>query len=63
MGLFDRFKKKEDSVLPSDVDDYYKSELKTRRGSSGFDGAIGVGFDAGNCRWIVFWHASYISYF
>lgn len=34
MGLFDRFKKKEDSVLPSDVDDYYKSELKTRRGSS-----------------------------
>lgn len=34
MGLFDRFKKKEDTVLPSEVDDYYKSELKTRRGSS-----------------------------
>lgn len=34
MGLFDRFKKKNDSVLPSEVDEYYKSELKTRRGSS-----------------------------
>lgn len=34
MGLFDRFRKKEDSVLPSEVDDYYKSELKSRRSSS-----------------------------
>jgi hypothetical protein len=36
MGLFDRFKKKDDSVLPSEVDDYYKSELKNRRSSSVF---------------------------
>lgn len=34
MGLFDRFRKKDDSVLPSEVDEYYNSELKTRRGSS-----------------------------
>lgn len=34
MGIFDRFKKEDDSVLPSEVDDYYKSELKTRRSSS-----------------------------
>jgi hypothetical protein len=34
MGIFDRFRKKEDSVLPSEVDEYYKSELKNRRSSS-----------------------------
>lgn len=34
MGLFDRFKKQNDSVLPSDVDEYYKSEFKDRRSSS-----------------------------
>ncbi|MBW3568788.1 hypothetical protein KY385_01535 [Candidatus Parcubacteria bacterium] len=36
MGLFDRFRKKDDSVLPSEVDEYYKTELKNRRSSSVF---------------------------
>lgn len=34
MGIFDRFKRKNDSVLPSEVDDYYKNEFKDRRSSS-----------------------------
>ena len=35
MALLDRFKrKKTQSVLPSEVDDYYKSEMKSRRSTS-----------------------------
>lgn len=34
MRLLDRFRKRDDSLLPSEVDEYYKTELKNRRSSS-----------------------------
>lgn len=35
MGLFDRFKRnRKKTVLPTEVDEYYKSEMRTRRGTS-----------------------------